>query len=262
MRATPSPNIWRHPHLYERLNEAADPDGLVPAALDEVLAACGLPAPEAAVDVGCGTGYLLPMLAARSARVHGVEPHPGLAGRARERVGRARLTHRVSVHTALAQQLPLPEASVDLLFSHWAYFFGPGCEPGLAEADRVLRPGGVQVVVDVDLLADDGYARWLAASGTAVRGDRSAAFFDGQGFTTRRLPVVWRFADRGEMAAVLGIEFPPPVAQRALAATVGTVLSVPTALRWRCRPLVSDPPPTVAPWPDRRPPSGAPTAAG
>ncbi len=260
MTATPSPNIWSHPDLYERLNGAADPDGLVPAALDEVLREG--PRPAGAVDVGCGTGYHLPLLAARAGRVDGVEPHPTLAARARARVRRARLEQQVQVHTAPAQHLPLPDRSVDLVFSHWAYFFGPGCEPGLAEADRVLRPGGVQVVVDVDTHAAGGYARWLAAAGTAVRGDRSEAFFATRSFTTRRLPVVWQFRSRDDLAAVVGIEFPPRVAAHALAATPGTMLAVPTVLRWRRVAVVSEPPPTVPPWRDRRPRSGAPTAGG
>jgi SAM-dependent methyltransferase len=271
---TPSPNIWRHPDLYERLNEAADPDALVLSALDELLAGTGRP--DVALDVGCGTGFHLPLLAARASRVHGVEPHPGLAQRAHSRVHRARLHDRVSVHTAAADRLPLPDSSVDLVFSHWAYFFGPGCEPGLAEVDRVLRPGGLHVVVDVDTdttdttdttgtAADHGYPRWLALSGSGVRADRAAAFFDSRGFRTRRLPVVWRFRSREQLAEVLRIEFPPAVAAQALAACPGPCLAVPTALRWRRRAApdhLSDPPPTVAAWVDRRPCSGAPSAAG
>lgn len=231
MRATPSPNIWQHPDRYERLNAAADPEGLVLAALDELLGS-GAPV-GVAVDVGCGTGFWLPRLADRARQVHGVEPHPGLADRARERVRRARLDPRVSVHTGLAQALPLAPASVDLVFSHWAYFFGPGCEPGLTEAERVLAPGGVQAVVDLDRESERGYARWFAASGTAVRGRGSAAFFAARGFAAVHLPVVWRFADRAEMTQVLALEFPPAVAARAVAETVGATVAVPTVLRWR-----------------------------
>jgi SAM-dependent methyltransferase len=234
VRATPSPNIWQHPDTYEQLNLAADPEGLVPAALDALLARRAVPAPvRVAVDVGCGSGFWLPRLAARAQRVHGVEPHPALALRAAQRVRRARLSASVSVHTALAQQLPLPDGCADVVFSHWAYFFGPGCEPGLAEAVRVLRPGGLQVVVDLDAQADHGYARWFARSGTAVRTERVPGFFADHGFTTEHLPVVWRFADRSGLAQVLALEFPPAVVAEAMAATVGTTLAVPTVLRWR-----------------------------
>lgn len=226
--ATPSPNIWHHPQVYERLNRAADPDGLVAGTLGQVL-----PGGAAlAVDVGCGTGFHLPLLSGHAARVLGVEPHPGLVATARRRVERARLSDRVSVRVGVAQRLPLPDRSADLVFSHWSYFFGPGCEPGLAEATRVLTDGGVQVVVDVDVDAGYGYPRWLAAD-AGVRGDRQAAFFDRRGFTTVRLPVVWHFPRREDLTAVLAIEFSPEVAARAAAETVGTTLAVPSVLRWR-----------------------------
>lgn len=229
---TPSPNIWRSPRLYEALNRAADPAGLVVEALDDLLERRGGPA-ASAVDVGCGTGYHLPMLARRAQHVVGVEPHPALAGAARRRVRTARLDDRVRVHTGMAENLPLPDGSVDLVFSHWAYFFGSGCEPGLAEAERVLRPGGVQVAVDLDVTATEGYARWFHASGAGVRGDRTAAFFAERGWSSRRLPVVWRFSSRDDLAAVLGIEFAPAVAAQALAQTLGTTIAVPTVMRWR-----------------------------
>ena len=38
------------------------------------------------------------------------------------------------------------------MHARWASFFGPGpgCEPGLAELDRVLRRGGTAFVIDND----------------------------------------------------------------------------------------------------------------
>lgn len=235
---TPSPNIWRSPAAYETLNRAADPDRLVPALLDRLLEQHGPGTVTTVVDVGCGSGFHLPMLAARARRVVGVEPHPGLVALARRRVASTRLQGTVAVRRGTAAALPVPDDAVDVVFSHWAYFFGPGSEPGLEEADRVLRPGGLQVVVDLDVTAERGYARWFTASGRGVRADRVAGFFDGAGpraWHAHRLPVVWRFANRDDLAAVLAIEFPPAVARRALAETIGATVAVPTVVRWRRR---------------------------
>lgn len=231
-RPTPSPNIWRSPTVYETLNRAADPDGLVLAALDGLL---GEQQVGTLVDIGCGAGFHLPALSARAGAVVGVEPHPDLVEAARRRVAARRLTDRVVVRRGLAQRLPVDDSCVDVAFSHWAYFFGPGCEAGLDEVDRVLRPGGVQVVVDMDGTSTHGYARWFADSGTAVRARLTGAFFADAGFTERRLPVVWTFDSRRDLADVLHIEFPPQVAERALRETVGTTIAVPTVMRWRRR---------------------------
>ena len=43
-----------------------------------------------------------------------------------------------------------PTPRVDVAHARWAYFFGPGCEPGLAELDRVVRRGGAAFVIDND----------------------------------------------------------------------------------------------------------------
>ncbi len=99
------------------------------------------------LDVGCGTGFHLPRFATTARSVVGVEPHPDLLALARRRT---RALPSVTVHQGTAQALPLPEASVDVVHARWAYFFGPGCEPGLAELSRVVRRGGVALVVDND----------------------------------------------------------------------------------------------------------------
>ena len=57
------------------------------------------------------------------------------------RGSRRRGLTNVSIRLAAAQATGLPDSSVDVAHARWAYFFGPGCEPGLAELERVLRPG-------------------------------------------------------------------------------------------------------------------------
>jgi SAM-dependent methyltransferase len=216
-RLIPSPNIWNWPDLYEAENRAQDAEGAIWAALREAAPWEG----RDVVDVGCGDGFHLPLfVGARS--VIGVEPHPPLVARARERLaGRS----GVRVIEAGAAALPLPDASVDLVHARTAYFFGRGCEPGLAEAQRVLRPGGAIAVVDLDATVPP-YGAWMRAD--LPRYDPAAveAFFATHGFTLRRIPTVWRFPDRATRNAVLRIEFGRDVAERAVATTSGLEIAV------------------------------------
>ncbi len=139
----PSPNIWQHPDIYELENRSVDPDRRIEAAMHEVYDWTG----RDVLDVGCGSGFHLPRWAYDARSVTGVEPHPGLVAGARRRTWG--LTN-VSVRLGTAQRLPVTDASVDLVHARWAYFFGPGCEPGLGELGRVLRRGGTAFVLDND----------------------------------------------------------------------------------------------------------------
>jgi SAM-dependent methyltransferase len=220
----PSPNIWNWPQVYEAENRAQDPEGAIWAALRDAVPWEG----RDVVDVGCGDGFHLSMFTG-AASVTGVEPHPPLVARARSRTaGRA----GVRVVEAGAAALPLPDASVDLVHARTAYFFGPGCEPGLDEARRVLRPDGAVAIVDLDATVPP-YGTWMRAD--LPRYDPAAveAFFAAQGFTLRRIPTVWRFPDRATRDAVLRIEFGREVADRAVAATVG--LEIPVGYRLHVR---------------------------
>jgi SAM-dependent methyltransferase len=213
-----SPNIWRWPEVYERENAAQDATGALWDAVCELAPHDGADV----VDVGCGDGYHLPRFAERARTVVGVEPHAPLVARARARVT-GHPACRVEQGSAAA--LPLDDDSADVVHARTAYFFGPGCEPGLAEASRVLRPGGVLVIVDLDATRHS-YGAWMRAS--APRYDPAAAerFFAGEGFAVRRVDTQWRFPDRTTLADVLRIEFTPAVAQKAIGGTPGLALSV------------------------------------
>src|SRR5882757_9563021 len=218
--AVPSPNIWEFPEVYEAENRAVDPDGVIWTAIAELIAdggLLGIPDWGDTLDIGCGNGFHLPVLATRSRRVIGVEPHQGLLAAAARRVARL---DNVTVRQGNAQTLPVPDASIDLAHARWAYFFGPGCEPGLAELHRVCRRGALAVVLDHD--AGHGeIGRWFAAGLRAdgIEHDPVALerFWTRHGFARRRLEVRWRFADRAALAEVLRIEFPTEVVRTALA---------------------------------------------
>jgi SAM-dependent methyltransferase len=225
---TESPNIWRWPEVYEAENAAQDATGGLWEALEEVVALDGVDV----VDVGCGDGYHLPRFATTARRVTGVEPHPPLVDRARRR---CEGLPTVTVLGGSAAALPLPDDSADVVHARTAYFFGPGCEPGLAEAERVLRPCGVLVVVDLDATRHS-YGAWMRASAPGYDPRAAERFFAERGFSTHRVDTLWRFPDRATMSAVLHIEFTPSVADRAVDGTPGLALPVAYRIHVRRRP--------------------------
>jgi ubiquinone/menaquinone biosynthesis C-methylase UbiE len=105
-----------------------------------------------AVELGCGTGPLLAGLAdavGASGTVLGVEPQPVLAQRARARLD----GHpAVTVHTGPAQALPIADASADAVLAQTVliHLTPATLDEVLAEARRVLKPGGRLVSVDQD----------------------------------------------------------------------------------------------------------------
>ena len=207
--SVPSPNIWDHPATYEVENRAFDPDGLVYAAM----AARASWAGRVVLDLGCGTGFHLRHFAATAASVIGVEPHPDLVALARRRTW---AWPSVSVMTGTAQAIPLPDASVDVVHVRWAYFFGPGSEPGLRELARVVRRGGTAFVIDNDGTRST-FGRWFSLGYPKIDAGAVERFWARHGWT--RTPVLTRlaFTSEADLEDVVRIEFDAASAARILA---------------------------------------------
>ena len=165
------------------------------------------------LDLGCGTGYHLPRFAATAGMVTGVEPHADLAALARRRTRRL---PNVSVLPGLAESLPLPDASVDVVHARWAYFFGPGSEPGLAELSRVVRRGGVALVVDNDPTRST-FGSWFRRGFPEVDPVAVERFWSTRGWTRQPVDMGWRFTSRADLEDVVRIELPTSVAEDVLA---------------------------------------------
>lgn len=170
------------------------------------------------LDVGCGTGFHLPRFATTAAEVVGVEPHPDLVAIARRRT--RRLAH-VRVEQGTAQALPLPDASVDVVHARWAYFFGPGSEPGLAELDRVVRRGGTAFVIDNDPTRST-FGGWFRRGYPDVDPAAVERFWSGRGWTRDPVLMRWSFGSRADLEAVVRIEFAPATAEQILGEHAGT----------------------------------------
>jgi SAM-dependent methyltransferase len=204
----PSPNIWGSPATYEIENRAVDRDGVLWSALRERADWTD----RDVLDIGCGTGFHLPQFAATARSVTGVEPHEPLLAIARRRVRRLPNVH---VLAGVAGALPVPDASVDVAHARWAYFFGPGSEPGLAELDRVMRHGGTAFVIDNDPERST-FGGWFRRGYPEVDPAAVERFWSVHGWSRERLDLAWTFDSRDDFEAVVRIELPTAVAEEVL----------------------------------------------
>jgi SAM-dependent methyltransferase len=204
-----SPNIQADPEVYEIENRVADPEGRVEQAIWRIAPWEG----EVVLDLGAGTGFHLERFHRDAQQVIAVEPDGRLRLRAMQRVARLGL-ERASVLAGSAERLLLADHSVGIVHARFAYFFGPGCEPGLAELARVLRPGGTAFIVDNDWRTGT-FASWLARSSWCswADPDRIEAFWQQQDFALTAVASEWRFDRREDLEVVVGNEFPPELAE-------------------------------------------------
>ena len=161
----------------------------------------------------------------------GVEPHATLVAYARRRCASLGLRH-VQVHQGTAQQLPVADSSIDVVHARWAYFFGPGCEPGLAELHRVVRRGAAAFVVDNDATRST-FGSWFRAAFPAYDPAEVERFWSRQGWNRQPLDIRWRFERREDFDAVVRIEFAPAIAERVIAEHAGLEVDYAVNLWWR-----------------------------
>ncbi len=127
--------------LHARVAEAVDPDRKVLAALERIVPLSG----RRIADVGTGIGHYPMLLARRTGRTYGVESDPGLLAEARRL---AADTHQPNIRIVEGSSvdLPLRDGAVDIVLSS-DIVPDDTSMPAIAEAMRVLRPGGRLIVI-------------------------------------------------------------------------------------------------------------------
>ncbi|CAN5889546.1 hypothetical protein BH23ACT10_BH23ACT10_34450 [soil metagenome] len=143
-------DVFTWPRLYDWLSAACS--GGRRRRIDQRAAELLAPySPGRLLDVGCGTGALTIALRRRypDSAVIGVDPGAGMVARARDKAARAGLD--IDLRQGYAQDLPVPDDSVDAVTISLALHHVPddAVPAALAETRRVLRPGGVLLLIEI-----------------------------------------------------------------------------------------------------------------
>ncbi len=117
------------------------------------------------LDIGTGTGRILGLLAGRAERGVGIDTSREMLAVARANLERQGLRNVEVRHGDMAQ-LPLPGGAFDLATLHMVLHYAADPARAIAEAARVLRPGGRLLIVDFaphkeERLRAEHAHRWL-----------------------------------------------------------------------------------------------------
>jgi SAM-dependent methyltransferase len=110
------------------------------------------------LEIGLGSGLNLPHYPKDVRTITAVEPNAGMQSRARRRAEQAGIS--VDVRACGGEQLPFAEASFDCVVSTFTLCSIPDAARAVAEAYRVLRPGGRLLFLEHGLSPDPGVQRW------------------------------------------------------------------------------------------------------
>jgi ubiquinone/menaquinone biosynthesis C-methylase UbiE len=146
---------------FRGVDASADPQAFI-AYLDRVAADLApmvergldllrLPPGAKVLDVGCGSGAVLPALAARvgaAGRIAGIDASRSLVAEARRRVAKTGVPAQIEVGDAAA--LPYGDAVFDAARADRVLMFVPDAAKAVAELARVTRVGGRVVVTEAD----------------------------------------------------------------------------------------------------------------
>jgi phosphatidylethanolamine/phosphatidyl-N-methylethanolamine N-methyltransferase len=138
----------RMERVYERLSSSYDLffDRVLQPGREEALRVLQMQKGERVLEVGVGTGLVLPLYP-KDCEVVGIDLSEGMLAEAHDRISRLALRH-VSVHRMDAAQLQFPDGSFDAVFAPYVISVVPDPRKVMLEMERVCRPGGRIVVVN------------------------------------------------------------------------------------------------------------------
>jgi ubiquinone/menaquinone biosynthesis C-methylase UbiE len=139
--------------IYDRAFEATEEAGLRDMRREALAEASGR-----TIDIGSGTGANLTLYPSQVTELVFAEPDPHMLKQLRAKVGEAGVD--AEVVQAPAEALPFEDSSFDTAAFTLVLCTVPNPAAALAEAARILKPGGKLLFVEHVRAEDAGLARW------------------------------------------------------------------------------------------------------
>ncbi|MGB7539448.1 MAG: methyltransferase domain-containing protein [Anaerolineales bacterium] len=114
---------------------------------DAAIAKANLAPGAVVADVGTGTGFVAEGLVRNAGKVYGFDASPAMLDVARRNLA---AFHNIEFHEAPGDSLPLADAILDGVFANMYLHHAPEPLAAIREMVRVLKPGGVLCLTDLD----------------------------------------------------------------------------------------------------------------
>ena len=147
---------------------------------DFAIAKAKLPKGAVVADIGTGTGFVAAGLAPHATKVYGFDANEKMLKVAKKNLASVQ---NIELRVATGDQIPLPDHSCDGVFANMYLHHAPDPEKDIQEMARILKPGGVLCITDLDIhdhewqreqMADiwlgferDDIRKWFAEAGLA-----------------------------------------------------------------------------------------------
>jgi ArsR family transcriptional regulator len=182
-----------------------------------------------ALDIGTGTGRLLELLAPRITGGLGIDASRSMLALARVRLAKPEFAH-LSVRLADMYALPLHDACFDVVLLQMVLHYAEDPAAAMAEARRVLAPGGVLAVVEIGTHDRAELRARMAHRALGFSDDEMTALLDGAGLCAEAavsvpgplMVRIWRAEERSSFVKKRSKKLSTtPLAPEATQATLG-----------------------------------------
>ncbi|MBI4017309.1 MAG: class I SAM-dependent methyltransferase [Candidatus Aenigmarchaeota archaeon] len=107
------------------------------------------------LDVGCGTGRFLQMLADKGViKLAGIDLSPEMI-----KLSHSLLGSKVVLKVASVENIPFPDSSFDVVISTESFHHFPSSQKSVRDMSRVLKKNGLLYIADVNFYS--GFIHWL-----------------------------------------------------------------------------------------------------